>query len=168
MWELWETQISVFNFTRNSNKSNSIELLSAGPGRPSGDCSAVLVSLLYSDCYHSASSHRWSESAWSTLIGRAMSRLVSHWSICLPLAGSLCHEDSWLPCTERSYYRRPYAIKNQRGASKIPPNGGILRSKAPSRGLWMPELVLYGIRELAKQFLGAILDIEVDNSALVT
>ena len=28
----------------------------------------------------------------------------------------------------------------------------------------MPELVLYGIRELAKQFLGAILDIEVDQS----
>ena len=28
----------------------------------------------------------------------------------------------------------------------------------------MPELVLYGIRLLAKQFLGAILDIEVDQS----
>ena len=25
----------------------------------------------------------------------------------------------------------------------------FLRSKAPSRGLWMPELVLYGIRLLA-------------------
>ena len=58
----------------------------------------------------------------------------------------------------------PYAIKNQRGASKIPPNGGILRSKAASRGPWMPELVLYGIRLLAKQFLEAILDIEVDQS----
>ena len=58
----------------------------------------------------------------------------------------------------------PYDIKNQRGASKIPSNGGILPSKAPSRGLWMPELVLYGIRLLAKQFLGAILDIEVDQS----
>ena len=68
------------------------------------------------------------------------------------------------PRTERSYYRRPYVIKNQRGASKIPPNGGILRSKAPSRGLWMPELVLYGIRLLAKQFLGTVLDIEVDHS----
>ena len=55
-----------------------------------------------------------------------------------------------------------YDIKNQRGASKIPPNanGGILRSEAPSRGLWMPELVLYGIRLLAKQFLGTVLDIE--------
>ena len=53
----------------------------------------------------------------------------------------------------------PYAIKNQRGASKIPPNGGILSSKAS-----MPELVLYGIRLLAKQFLGSILDIEVDQS----
>ena len=58
----------------------------------------------------------------------------------------------------------PYAIKNQRGASKIPLVGGILRSKAPSRGLWMPELVLYGIRLLAKQFLGTFLDIEVDQS----
>ena len=28
---------------------------------------------------------------------------------------------------------------------------GSLRSIAPSRGLWMPELVLYGIRELAEQ-----------------
>ena len=65
------------------------------------------------------------------------------------------------------HYWRPYAIKNQRGASKILPNGGILCSKAPSRGLWMPELVLYGIRLLAKQFLGTILDIEVDHSGLV-
>ena len=32
--------------------------------------------------------------------------------------------------------------------------------------LWMPELVLYGIRLLAKQFLGAILDIEVDHSGV--
>ena len=60
----------------------------------------------------------------------------------------------------------PYAIKNQRGASKIPLVGGIFRSKAPSRGLWMPELVLYGIRLLAKQFHGTFLDIEVDQSAL--
>ena len=29
----------------------------------------------------------------------------------------------------------------------------------------MPELVLYGLRLLAKQFLGAILDMEVDQSA---
>ena len=29
--------------------------------------------------------------------------------------------DRWLPCTERFYYRRPYAIKNQRGASKKTP-----------------------------------------------
>ena len=28
----------------------------------------------------------------------------------------------------------------------------------------MPELVLYGIRVLAKQFLGTVLDIEVDQS----
>ena len=40
----------------------------------------------------------------------------------------------------------------------------ILRSKAPSRGLWMPELVLYDIRQLAKQLLGTVLDIEVDQS----
>ena len=36
----------------------------------------------------------------------------------------------------------PCAIKNQRGASKD-----------PSRGLWMPKLVLYGIRELAQATL---------------
>ena len=30
----------------------------------------------------------------------------------------------------------------------------------------MPELVLYGIRELAEQFLGPLLDIEVENSGL--
>ena len=53
-------------------------------------------------------------------------------AFCLLLAGSLWHKDSWLPCTERSYYRRPYAIKNQRGASKKPLVGGFLRSKAPS------------------------------------
>ena len=40
----------------------------------------------------------------------------------------------------------PYAIKNQRGANKIPP------------------MVLYGIRLLAKQFLGTVLDMEVDQS----
>ena len=34
-------------------------------------------------------------------------------AFCLLLAGSLCHKDSWLPCTERSYFRPPYAIKNQ-------------------------------------------------------
>ena len=60
---------------------------------------------------------------------------------------------------ERSSNRPPYAMKNQRGASKISPDGGILHSI----GL-MPELVLYGIRLLAKQFLGTFLDIEVDQS----
>ena len=34
------------------------------------------------------------------------------------MVGSLWHEDSWLPCKERFYDRRPYAIKNQRGASQ--------------------------------------------------
>ena len=45
----------------------------------------------------------------------------------------LCHkEPAAFPCMESNY---PYAIKNQRGASKMPLNGGIL--KAPSiRGLW--------------------------------
>ena len=59
----------------------------------------------------------------------------------------------------------PYDIKNQRGARKIPLVGSILRSKAPSRRLWMPELVLYGLRLLAKQLLRTIFDIEVDQSA---
>ena len=60
-----------------------------------------------------------------------------------------------------------YVIKNQRGASKIPPNGVILRFKATRRGLWMSEPVLYGIRLLAKQFLGTVLDIEVDQSVTI-
>ena len=43
-------------------------------------------------------------------------------------------------CIEANY---PYAIKNQRGASKAP-RGGF--GCDPH---WMPELVLYGVRELA-------------------
>ena len=31
----------------------------------------------------------------------------------------------------------------------------------------MPELVLYGIRLMAKQFLGTVLDIEVDHSGVM-
>ena len=45
--------------------------------------------------------------------------------------------DTCLTCTKRSYYRRPYAIKNQRGASKKPLVGGFGCNK----------LVLYGIRD---------------------
>ena len=33
---------------------------------------------------------------------------------------------------------------------------GSLRSKAPSRGFWMPELVLYGIRLLVPASLGKL------------
>ena len=50
-----ETQIPVFNFTRNSNKSgDSIELLRALAGKAGARESAVLVTLLCYDCYHSA------------------------------------------------------------------------------------------------------------------
>ena len=58
-------------------------------------------------------------------------------AFCLLLAGSLWHKGAYnrtFPCMEANY---PYAIKNQRGASKKPLVGGFLRSKAPSRGLWM-------------------------------
>ena len=69
----------------------------------------------------------WLLSAWSTLIGRgsALIALVKifivllhhwHWGVfCLLLAGSLWHKEylPWLPCTERSYYRRHYDLKNQ-------------------------------------------------------
>ena len=34
----------------------------------------------------------------------------------LLLVGSLCHKDGWLTCTERSYYRRPYAINTKQKA----------------------------------------------------
>ena len=43
-------------------------------------------------------------------------------------------QDGWLPCRERSYFGRPYAIKNQRGASKIPPSRGLWMNRAGS--LW--------------------------------
>ena len=58
-------------------------------------------------------------------------------AFCLLLAGSLWHKGAYkwtFPCMEANY---PYAIKNQRGASQKPLVGGFLRSKAPSRGLWM-------------------------------
>ena len=63
---------------------------------------------------------------WSTLIGRGMSRLGSHSSrasLVMLAPAVLCHKEQawaskapyckWLSCTERSNYRRPYAIKNQ-------------------------------------------------------
>ena len=53
-------------------------------------------------------------SAWSTLIGRGMSGLGSHWSRVLLAPALLCHKEP----------------------AKYPPSG-ILRSKAPSRRLWM-------------------------------
>ena len=65
-------------------------------------------------------------------------------------------------CSEDLLRQQSYAIKNQRGASKILLEGVILRSKA----FGFDELVLYGIRLLAKQILGAVLDIEVDQSGV--
>ena len=55
------------------------------------------------------------------------------------LSGSLWHKGAYnrtFPCMEATY---PYAIKNQRGASK----------KLLVGGFGCDELVLYGIRELA-------------------
>ena len=43
--------------------------------------------------------------------------------------------DRWLPCTERSYYGAPLCHKEPAWDKK-------------EKGLWMPELVLYDIREL--------------------
>ena len=48
----------------------------------------------------------------------------------------------------------PYAIKNQRGASKKPLVGGF----------GCEELVLYGIRVVVKQLLGKVLDMEMDQT----
>ena len=42
-----------------------------------------------------------------------------------------------------------YPLKNQRGESKDPFQNPLL-------GLWMPELVLYGMRELALQHYGPL------------
>ena len=93
-------------------------------------------------------------------LGRAVHLHVEDCSEELLAPVILCHEEparaskapSWFfmaytaaydrtfPCMESNY---PYAIKNQRGASKK-----TQWIKAHSRGLWMPELVLHGIRLL--------------------
>ena len=65
---------------------------------------------------------------------RTSSLVHSHWSRNLEARLSLvesfmvrwCYtsiRDRWLPCTERSYYRRPYAIRNQR-RHKMPSMSG--------------------------------------------
>ena len=71
-------------------------------------------------------------------------------AFCLLLAGSLWHKAAYnrtFPCMEANY---PYAIKNQRGASKEPLVGGFLRSKPLVGGFGCNELVLYGIRDTMK------------------
>ena len=88
------------------------------------------------------------------LLGAGYRRYIqdSHWSSSYITALSLVEsfrEDRWLPCTERIYYRCTYAIKNQRGASKIPPLGVFCVPKPLVGGFGCDELVLYGIRELA-------------------
>ena len=65
----------------------------------------------------------------AVLCHKVPARASRHWGVfCLPLAGSLWHKDSWLPCTERSYYRRPYAIKNQRGDTDYREHQGLIPS----------------------------------------
>ena len=68
---------------------------------------------------------RWvtlSMAEWSTSIGRD----TDGWKLLCWRQG-LCHNMilKWLPCTERIYYRRPYAIKNHRKARNTPHVGGI-------------------------------------------
>ena len=58
----------------------------------------------------------------------------------------LWHE-LWLPCTEKIYYRRPYAIKNQRKARNTPQRRYFV-PKPLVGGFGCIELVVYGIREL--------------------
>ena len=83
--------------------------------------------------------------------------LCSHWRNLTMLATGLCHNNIlkackmqfvpfsvllWLPCTERIYYRHPYAIKTQRKARNDP-------KPLVVGGFECLELWLYGIRELA-------------------
>ena len=56
------------------------------------------------------------------------------------VVGRLVHLDVE-DCSEELLRQQSYAIKNQRGAI---------------RGLWMPELVLYGMRTLAQASLGKL------------
>ena len=61
----------------------------------------------------------------------------------------------------------PYALKNHRIGRKIPLVKGILRHINPLvEDSESDELVLYGIRLLAKQLLGTVLDIEVDHTGV--
>ena len=55
-------------------------------------------------CNHFLSQNKWAEV--STIESRRYWRVF-----CLVLAASLCHKDSWLPCTERFYHRRPARSK---------------------------------------------------------
>ena len=68
----------------------------------------------------------------SALIGRE-DHSVDHWVFACSSLVLYGIRDRWLPCTERSYYRRPYAIKNQRRSSKD-----------PSRGLCVPKPLVGG------------------------
>ena len=71
------------------------------------------------------------------------------WNAKQLLAGSLWHKDRWLPCTERSYYSHPYAIKKPARSKQNTPIGVFSVPKPLVGAFGCDELVLYGIRELA-------------------
>ena len=85
---------------------------------------------------------------WLGGLSLSNSVVHSHWSrlnearlSLVEMVQSVATPVSLMPCTEKSYNRRPYAIQNQRGASKKPLVGDF----------GCNELVLYGIRVLAEQ-----------------
>ena len=57
--------------------------------------------------------------------GAKVYAITTHLNACkmggnfMPFSVLLWH-DKWLPCTERIYFRHPYAIKTQLKASKMP------------------------------------------------
>ena len=71
-------------------------------------------------------------------------------------------------CSEELLRQQSYAIKNQLVHEANYPlchkEPARIKQNNPQWRLLMPELVLYGKRLLAKQFLGTVLDIEVDQS----
>ena len=60
----------------------------------------------------------------------------------------------------------PLCHKEPARSKQNTPLGVFCVPKPQVGGFGCDELVLYGIRELAEQFLGPLLDIEVDHSAM--
>ena len=112
---------------------------------------------------------------WSTLIGRGMSRLGSHWSRVLLAPALLCHKEparriqspllgalerkiplgGYFACSSLVLYGIRIGGFHARKGPIIGALGVFCVLKPQVGGFVSNELVLYSIRELAEQFLGS-------------